>query len=114
MSTRSTKENVPMDVILAVFNAMEGGEEEMLKFSLSGLVEQSELEEVTNGDVTHMIIQVQVGDSVPEWIINPAVNIPGKIDYYKAAYNEDLTLKANPDIKIVSYGFSCDMREWDF
>lgn len=50
-----------------------------------------------------MIVEIQIGDSAPEIIINPKENFEAKIEYYKNAYHEDLTLKANPNIKIVRY-----------
>lgn len=39
----------------------------------------------------------------PEVIINSKDNFDKKLAYYQMAYNEDLTLKANPDIKIIDF-----------
>lgn len=36
----------------------------------------------------------------PEIIINPYVNFDKKLEYYKNAYNDNGTLKANPNIRI--------------
>lgn len=36
-----------------------------------------------------------------EVIVNPPENLANKLDYYKGAYNDNLTLKAYPAIKIV-------------
>ncbi len=41
----------------------------------------------------------------PEVIINPEANYDEKLDYYKKAYNDDLTLKTFNGIRIV--GFAC-------
>lgn len=35
-----------------------------------------------------------------EYIINPKCNLAQKLRYYDRAYNDDLTLKANTDIRI--------------
>lgn len=53
----------------------------------------------------YMIVSVSINGAVPEIIINEKENFESKIEYYKNAYNEDLTLKANPNIKIVDYDF---------
>lgn len=42
------------------------------------------------------------GMSAPEYIINPYANIAQKLVYYNSAYNDDLTLKANPGIRITA------------
>lgn len=41
-----------------------------------------------------------------ELIINPRQNFEKKLRYYKGAYNKDLTLKANNEIRIVGIAFS--------
>lgn len=41
-----------------------------------------------------------------EVIINKNSNIKDKLEYYLSAYNEDLTLKTNPKIKIVKFEYS--------
>lgn len=38
-----------------------------------------------------------------EIITNPRCNFGAKLEYYKKAYNDDLTLKANNDIRIVDF-----------
>lgn len=43
------------------------------------------------------------GQDAPEHIFNPRSNFEPKLLYYINAYNEDLTLKANPDIRIIGY-----------
>lgn len=52
-----------------------------------------------------LIIEVEVEGNEPEIIINPKGNFEAKLAYYKKAYNENLTLKANPNIKIIRYDF---------
>jgi uncharacterized protein YsxB (DUF464 family) len=39
----------------------------------------------------------------PELIVNVPESLITKITYYSNAYNPDLTLKTNPEVKIVSY-----------
>ncbi|SCI08434.1 Uncharacterised protein [uncultured Clostridium sp.] len=48
-------------------------------------------------------VKVEMSDfKSDEIIINDYYNMLGKLDYYKRAYNEDLTLKSAPDkVKIV-------------
>lgn len=47
-----------------------------------------------------------------EVIINPTDNFHKKLEYYKNAYNEDLTLKNAPDkIKIVGFTYGDDFKE---
>lgn len=41
-----------------------------------------------------------------EVIINKNANFKDKLEYYLSAYNEDLTLKTNPKIKIVEFEYS--------
>lgn len=40
-----------------------------------------------------------------ETIINPISNVDYKIDYYTNAYDNDLFLKANKDIRIINFTF---------
>ena len=41
----------------------------------------------------------------PEVIINPTENFEAKSDYYKRAYNEDLSLKTASGIKIIGFTY---------
>lgn len=52
------------------------------------------------------VIQVEGATPAPEIIINPKANIADKINYYMKAYNEDLTLKNNPKIRITAFYFA--------
>lgn len=40
-----------------------------------------------------------------EVIINPNINFNSKLAYYQTAYNEDLTLKSFPQIKITGFAY---------
>lgn len=46
------------------------------------------------------------GFEEPEIIINQYENINSKLEYYKNAYNEDLTLKAFNGIKIIGFTYA--------
>jgi hypothetical protein len=49
-------------------------------------------------------VDIQIpGQDAPEHIFNPRSNFEPKLLYYINAYNQDLTLKANPDIRIIGY-----------
>lgn len=49
-----------------------------------------------------VIIEMQ-GFENPELIINTTKNFKEKLEYYKKAYNEDLTLKSFNGIKIIDF-----------
>jgi hypothetical protein len=53
----------------------------------------------------YMVIRVEGATPEPEVIINSKLNFESKLNYYSKAYDEDLRLKANPDIRIVSFNF---------
>ena len=46
-----------------------------------------------------------------EIIVNPIENATEKLKYYSEAYNEDLTLKACKDIKIVDFTFGNELSD---
>lgn len=50
-----------------------------------------------------LVLKIKVFDSEPEVQVNPKANFETKLKYIESAYNDDLTLKSNPNIKIVSY-----------
>lgn len=62
-------------------------------------------------DANYMLIKVSVEGNTPEVIINPKENFTTKLAYYEKAYNEDLTLKANPNIKIIGYAYVEDVYD---
>lgn len=82
----------------------------MNEMTLSGLLRMGESFYVVN-DAKWLIIKVEVNGNAPEIIINPKENFAAKLDYYSKAYNEDLTLKSNPNIKIVYYDFVENVQE---
>ena len=43
-----------------------------------------------------------------EIIINKAENVKSKLEYYKKAYDDNLVLKTNKDIEIVSFGIGLE------
>jgi len=65
---------------------------------------------------TYIGIKIHMdGFPLPEIIINPNANFDKKLEYYKNAYNDDLTLKSFNGIKIIgfSYGDSYEEIEED-
>jgi len=50
-----------------------------------------------------LVLQIKVYDSEPEVQVNKKANFEKKLKYIEESYNDDLTLKTNPNIKIVSY-----------
>lgn len=56
-------------------------------------------------------VKIQMeGFQKPEIIINPIENFDAKLEYYKKAYNNDLTLKAFNGIKIVAFTYGDDFE----
>lgn len=55
-------------------------------------------------------IQMQ-GFLKPEIIINENENFDSKLDYYKKAYNEDLTLKTFNGIRIVGFTYGDSFKD---
>ena len=47
----------------------------------------------------------------PEIIINSTANADTKLEYYKRAYNSDLTLKTFEDIQIVDFTYGNTFKE---
>lgn len=55
------------------------------------------------GGLTFIMVAIEMpGFEEPEIIINHKSNFDKKLEYYKRTYNDDLTLKSCPDIKIIS------------
>ena len=82
----------------------------MNELTLSGLLSMGRSHFVQT-DAKWLVIKVQIDDNAPEIIINPEDNFETKLNYYSKAYNEDLTLKSNPSIKIIYYDFIEDINE---
>lgn len=56
--------------------------------------------------VNYVAVKVEMdGFEKPEVIINEKENIDSKLEYYKKAYNEDLTHKYSPGVRIVYYTY---------
>jgi len=51
------------------------------------------------------------GQIEPEIIVNYPSSLQNKLAYYEKAYNEDGTLKTNPNIKIIEAGMVTDGLE---
>lgn len=66
--------------------------------------------------VNYIGVRIQMtGYDEPDVIINPRENFESKLEYYKKAYNEDLTLKTFNGIKIIGcvYGDSFqEISDW--
>lgn len=56
-------------------------------------------------------VRIEGENPADEFIINPRANILSKLEYYKSAYNEDLTLKSNPNVKIVGLAYGNNFDE---
>lgn len=69
--------------------------------------------EASQQDKKYVGVRVRMyGFEEDEIIINPNKNFDEKLNYYKNAYNEDLTLKNAPDkIKIVGFTFGDTFEE---
>lgn len=74
----------------------------MNKLTLKNL--ENCFESAAKEQVTFVGIAVVANNQeVPEVILNRTENFESKLAYYKNAYNDDLTLKANTNIKIVGF-----------
>lgn len=65
---------------------------------------------------TYIAVKVQTnGFPMSEIIINSKGNFDKKLEYYKNAYNDDLTLKTYNGVKIIgfTYGDDFDSIEYD-
>lgn len=66
-------------------------------------------------DARYIGVKIQMqGFDKPEVIINPKENFEAKLEYYKKAYNEDLTLKTFNGIKIVGFIHGNNYRDIEF
>lgn len=75
----------------------------MGEVTMSDFIKASESQKAAKAKF--MVVFVQNKGGYPEAIINPKENFEIKMAYYKSAYNEDLTLKANTDIKIIDFEY---------
>jgi hypothetical protein len=76
----------------------------MQEYTLSGLLREAERDYAKKA--RGLVLEVEGGGGPnPELIFNLRDNVASKLEYIKKAYNEDLTLKAAPHIKITFYEF---------
>lgn len=59
----------------------------------------------------YVAVKIEGIGEEPEIVINSNCNISEKAYYYIKAYNENLELRANPNIKIVDYVFGDSFEE---
>jgi len=61
-------------------------------------------------EATHMEVYVEHPNlPEPEVIMNPISNMCKKIEYYKSAYNDNLTLKTYDKIRIIAVDYCFSM-----
>lgn len=66
----------------------------------------------SDSSVTHLIVVIKHSDHTGlEVIINPRENFEEKVSYYLKAYDDNLVLKSNYQIRMVSHHF---VRDNDF
>jgi hypothetical protein len=85
-------------------NKKQRGKQTMNKSPLTQLIEYGN-SDVVRQECNYLIVEVEAGTNAPEVIVNPKENFAAKLEYYAKAYNDDLTLKANPNIKIIRWVF---------
>lgn len=69
-------------------------------------------EDAKNSDSQFVAVEIQIHNCLgTEIIINPRENFDSKLEYYKNAYNENLTLKACPTIKIIDFAYGDSFSE---
>lgn len=57
----------------------------------------------TESTKSKMVVAVKLPTGIE--LITNTDNLDGKMEYYRNAYDDDLQLKANPEIKIINYMF---------
>lgn len=83
----------------------------MNEMTLSGLL-RSFGSHFAKHEASHVILVLEGIGPEPEIIIDPAANFEAKAEYFKNAYMENLTLRVNPNIKVIGYNFVEDLREF--
>lgn len=53
----------------------------------------------------YMVVTIQAYNQAPEVIVDLPSNFDSRLNYYEEAYNEDMTLKSNRNIKIIGFEF---------
>lgn len=77
--------------------------------TLDGLREA--FDSIARYDSRFLGVLVKLGEGHYEVIINGNSKFEENLKYYEKAYNDDLTLKANPEIKILNYIFAESFEE---
>ena len=83
----------------------------MYEMTLEGLLRVGNSYYAEN-EAKYMVIYISVEGATPEIIINTKENFKAKLSYYAKVYNNDLTLKANSNIKIVKYDFVKGLNDY--
>jgi hypothetical protein len=84
------------------------GIEEIMKTSLEKFTEF--LEKYQDKDGFIGVLVKLPNQEKPELIVNLPESLYIKIPYYKNAYNPDLTLKTNHEVRILSYSWTIDFE----
>lgn len=79
-----------------------------MNLTLSNLENCFKVAKKDNFEYVGVKIQME-GFKEPEVIINPIENFDAKLEYYKQAYNDDLTLKSFNGIKIIGFTYGDDL-----
>ena len=74
------------------------------KAELIELVDQFLEGEITDEDSIAVFFELP-GLVAPEVIVNPRANVSKKLEYYAAAYNDNLQLNNNNAVKIIGISF---------
>jgi hypothetical protein len=59
-----------------------------------------------------LVVEVEMEDASPEYIVIPKANFEKKFAYYAEAYNDDLSLKSNPKIRISYFDFTDSINNY--
>jgi len=67
---------------------------------------QDLLDGFNNPEYTSVVVEVQIPNCpLPEHIINHKLNFEAKRAYYDSAYDDNLVMVSNPNIRIVNFRF---------
>lgn len=107
MSEEEQKEQEKWNRCRKALNKYRSGKE---KLTLNDLEDCFKFAKELNEKFVGIKIQMQ-GFEKPELIINQKENFDTKLEYYKKAYNEDLTLKAFNGIKIIGFTYGNEFQD---
>lgn len=60
----------------------------------------------------YMVVAVSINGASPEFIINKKENFEKKMEYYQQAYDDNLRLKYNSDIRIIDFTFTDNVSKY--